>query len=476
MRPRLLVLRALGLGDLLAGVPALRALRRAFPGYETVLAAPEQLAAPAAASGAVDTLLPASAPGRAVPARLDWAGPPPEVAVDLHGKGPSSHLLLHRMRPGRLLAFAHPGTPGIAGPEWTPDEHERVRWCRLLEWYGIPADPDDLLLPAPEAASPFPGAVLVHPGAESAARRWPAERYAEVVRELLRRGHRVALTGGPGEDALVRRIADAAAGTTGATGAPGPATALPAASGAPPAAGVPERVPSATRAATAPGGADTAATADATRTASDPQAAGSRTNDPSTAGTTAPGGAGTAATADEGPAGDGASVAVGSHLARVPGAPDAPGYCTARAAVTGEAGAPHARVPGAGGAASGAGASAGVGRRPTAVGDPGARLRVFAGGLPYERLAALVAGAAAVVSGDTGIAHLAVAYGTPSVTLFGPVPPRWWGPPRGARHVVLWHPGPPGDPHGREPDPLLLRIRPADVLTALSDHPEVPRP
>ncbi|MEV3988622.1 glycosyltransferase family 9 protein [Streptomyces sp. NPDC049837] len=317
MRPRVLVLRALGLGDLLAGVPALRALRRAFPGYEIVLAAPEQLAAPAAASGAVDRLLPASAPGRAVPVRLDWEGPPPEVAADLHGKGPSSHRLLQRLRPGRLLAFAHPGTPEIAGPEWTADEHERARWCRLLEWYGIPADPGDLRLPAPDVPSPAPGAVVVHPGADSESRRWPAERYAAVVGGLRRRGHRVALTGGPGEDALLDRVHTGAA-------------------------------------------------------------------------------------------------------------------------------------------------------------DPG--VAVFPGGLPFDRLGALLAGAAAVVSGDTGIAHLAVAYGTPSVTLFGPVPPRLWGPPPGTRHVALWHPGPPGDPHGREPDPRLLRIRPEDVLKALFDHPEVPRP
>jgi ADP-heptose:LPS heptosyltransferase len=49
-----------------------------------------------------------------------------------------------------------------------------------------------------------------------------------------------------------------------------------------------------------------------------------------------------------------------------------------------------------------------------------------------------------VVCGDTGLAHLAVAHGTPSVTLFGPVSPRHWGPPRAQRHIALHKPGPPG--------------------------------
>ncbi|WP_435811105.1 glycosyltransferase family 9 protein [Streptomyces tendae] len=306
--PRVLVLRALGLGDLLAGVPALRALRRAYPGHELVLATPAELAPVAAATGAVDRVLPAAEPGRAVPRSLDWTGPPPDVAVDLHGNGPPSHRLLSRLGPRRLLAFAHPETPEVDGPPWYAEEHERERWCRLLRAYGIDADPTDLRLPLPPGPSPAPGAVVLHPGAGAPSRCWPVERYAVVAEALRARGRRVVVTGGADEADLVAR------------------------------------------------------------------------------------------------------------LAKLADLPDTD---------------------------------------------------VFGGGLPYDRLSALVAGARAVVSGDTGIAHLAVAHATPSVTLFGPVPPSRWGPPPHPRHRALWHPGPDGDPHGHRTDPALLRITPDAVLEAL---------
>ncbi|MEX0427760.1 glycosyltransferase family 9 protein [Nocardioides sp. DS6] len=297
MRPRALVYRAIGLGDLLTGVPALRALRRALPDHELVLAAPGAQGPIVELVDAVDRLLPTEEL-----APVAWDGPPPDVAVDLHGNGPASRSLLERLAPGRLVAFETPD-----GPRWDPDEHERARWCRLVTTtFGVAADPDDVGLATPTVASPAPEAVVVHPGAASGSRRWPAERYAAVARDLVDAGHRVVVTGSPGE----RPLAD-----------------------------------------------------DVRRRAGLPADA------------------------------------------------------------------------------------------------------LLAGRTDLAELTALAAAAALVVCGDTGMAHLASAYGTGSVLLFGPTPPRRWGPPPGP-HAVLWHGTEVGDPHAGEPDPALLRITVEEVLTA----------
>src|SRR5207247_1452784 len=66
---------------------------------------------------------------------------------------------------------------------------------------------------------------------------------------------------------------------------------------------------------------------------------------------------------------------------------------------------------------------------------PGA---VLAGRTDLGAFADLVAAARLVVSSDTGTGHLATAYGTPSVLVFGPTEPTPWGP-RSGPHVVLQH-------------------------------------
>jgi ADP-heptose:LPS heptosyltransferase len=91
---------------------------------------------------------------------------------------------------------------------------------------------------------------------------------------------------------------------------------------------------------------------------------------------------------------------------------------------------------------------------------------VLAGRTGLAELAALVADAALVVCGDTGVGHLATAFGTPSVLLFGPTPPKLWGPPPSAtRHLTLWV-GDVGDPHGQEPHSGLLLLEKERVLAA----------
>lgn len=95
---------------------------------------------------------------------------------------------------------------------------------------------------------------------------------------------------------------------------------------------------------------------------------------------------------------------------------------------------------------------------------------VVAGTTGLADLVATVASAGRVVCGDTGIAHVATATGTPSVVLFGPIPPSEWGPPPSPRHVALWA-GRRGDPHADQVDPGLLRIGVEEVLDALATLP-----
>jgi ADP-heptose:LPS heptosyltransferase len=213
-RPTALVLRALHLGDLLVAVPALRALRRALPGHRIVLATTAPLAPLVALVDAVDELLPTSAPDA-----LRWDRPAPDVAVNLHGRGPQSHRALDALHPQRRIGFAVTSSgsgPGWPGPDF--DEvtaryaHERERWCAMLGAHGIPADPSDLRLAPPpgESGRGTCAPVIVHPGARYGAKRWPARRFAEVAAALHCPLTPVVITGSADERELACAVAHSA--------------------------------------------------------------------------------------------------------------------------------------------------------------------------------------------------------------------------------------------------------------------------
>ena len=180
-------------------MPALRGLAAAFPGHHRVLAAPAWLAPLARHTGTVHEVADTAELAPVAP-HLHGA----DVAVNLHGRGPQSTAVLAATRPGRLVAF---DLPGLA--RWDDGEHERHRWCRLLASAGVDADPDDVRLARPDVAVPEAavGATVVHPGASTEARRWPAVRWAEVAAAERAAGRTVVVTGSAAEADLARQVA-----------------------------------------------------------------------------------------------------------------------------------------------------------------------------------------------------------------------------------------------------------------------------
>ncbi|OBA62567.1 glycosyl transferase [Mycobacterium sp. 1100029.7] len=199
------VLRALGLGDLLTAIPALRGLRRHCPDARIVLAAPLRYRELALLTGAVDEVLPTACLGdhQALPQ-------PPAIAINLHGCGPESIDHLLGWHPGKVLTHCHRRHPALRGPSWHTDQHEIDRWCGLLEWGGIHCDAGDNTLARPALPVEPAGAVIIHPGASAAARRWPVERFAAVAATLRDEGHEIVITGSSEEFGLAHEVAFAA--------------------------------------------------------------------------------------------------------------------------------------------------------------------------------------------------------------------------------------------------------------------------
>ncbi len=178
-RPRVLILRALGLGDAVTAIPALRGVRRRWPTAELTIACPEPIGTWLSHRGLVDDVLPTAGLQH-----LAWPGPPPEIVVNLHGSGPESHRLLRALEPQAVVAFRCPQAGVRHGPLWRDDEHEVDRWLRLVNAGGVVADAADLRLRPRGRTLRRRGPVLIHPGAAAPSRRWPASRWARIATAL----------------------------------------------------------------------------------------------------------------------------------------------------------------------------------------------------------------------------------------------------------------------------------------------------
>jgi ADP-heptose:LPS heptosyltransferase len=233
---RIGVFRALQLGDLLCAVPALRALRHAFPDASvTLIGLPWASAFARRFRHVVDGFI--AFPGHhALPERAPEPAAWPrfirevrkarfDVVLQMHGSGAVTNAIVREAGAALTAGFhpAHERCPDASLFCRWPDEGTEVERClALTDFLGLPRRGTQLEFPvfADEealaeslcrthglSASRF---VCVHPGARLATRRWPVERFAALARELAGAGHRVVVTGTADEAALCAHVARAA--------------------------------------------------------------------------------------------------------------------------------------------------------------------------------------------------------------------------------------------------------------------------
>lgn len=212
------VVRGGALGDLIFALPAIAALRAAYPGARLTLLGGPAHAALLEGRGLVDDVLELPPFGGGEEAAFRAGLPPFDLAVQLHGGGRTANPFVLR------LGARH--TVGTATPDAVPLErtlyydyfqHEVLRWLEVVGLAGAaPVHLEPLLpvLPAErQAARELLGAgraVVVHPGATDPRRHWPAERFGAVAAALVERGIPVAVVGDRGEAPIADRVVAAA--------------------------------------------------------------------------------------------------------------------------------------------------------------------------------------------------------------------------------------------------------------------------
>ncbi len=244
---RVVVLRALMLGDMLCATPALRALRAGMPSAHITLIGQPSVRALALRLPSVDAF--EEFPG--------WPGLPErrlanprevlafltrlrdqkfDLAVQLHGSGKIANPLIAAFGASMTAGFVLPGgwhRPGdaeryVPWPEQGTEVERLLRLTDHLQLARVPAPggaggTSDLefplrqrdrcdaggLLAALGLVGPTPPLAVVHAGAQLASRRWPPERFAQVADALAERGLKVLLTGTEAEQPITAAVAKA---------------------------------------------------------------------------------------------------------------------------------------------------------------------------------------------------------------------------------------------------------------------------
>jgi ADP-heptose:LPS heptosyltransferase len=224
---KIAVLRANAIGDFVFALPALAALRTAYPSAEVVLLGlPWHAEFLHGRPGPVDRVAVVphlrgvrdggnGSDEKQVDAFLEaMRAERFDLAFQLHGGGRHSNPLVKRL--GARVTFGLRSPDAEALDYWIPYSYfqpEIVRYLEVVALAGAaPARLDPVLettaADRAEAAQAVPAspAVLLHPGASDPRRRWPVAAFAEVGNALREAGAAVLVNGAAPEAQLCERL------------------------------------------------------------------------------------------------------------------------------------------------------------------------------------------------------------------------------------------------------------------------------
>ncbi|MDR6414393.1 glycosyltransferase family 9 protein [Pseudarthrobacter sulfonivorans] len=234
---RIALLRGGGLGDLMFALPAVSALKAAYPGSAvTLLGTPVHEALVSDTHTGIDDVMVLPVAEGVRPGQEDPAATAAffsaarerqfDLAVQLHGGGRFSNPFLLRLQARHTVGSA---TPDAAPLErtlpYTYYQHEPLRAIEVAGLAGAPpVQLEARLNPRAQFVAQLPavlGAALppdgqpllvLHPGASDPRRHWPAASFGAVARAAADDGARVLVVGDHSETGLAEAVVSAAVG------------------------------------------------------------------------------------------------------------------------------------------------------------------------------------------------------------------------------------------------------------------------
>lgn len=222
------VLRANALGDVIVSIPALSALRGAYPDAEIVLLGRkshqelfEDREAPVNRVISLPQSLQFDRPMNLVEHEElieELRSEAFDLLIQLHGGGRHSNRFVKLLGPKTSIGAKTEEADDLdISCPYNHFQHEGTRQLEILSHLGVPSASLRPSITFTEEDFERGGAfleslaisgsvILLNPGAKDSRRRWPAEKFGEVAQKYIDEGHAVLVNIGPGEEDIAIRM------------------------------------------------------------------------------------------------------------------------------------------------------------------------------------------------------------------------------------------------------------------------------